>query len=210
MGDELGLAFRLPKGQVSAMHLVPLPLVALVHGSWRPASRRTPASGPSRPRAAARHRRHHPWASSPLWCLHHMCNCSSSRLSQPVRGAAVRPWSPPPAGRGPGHRPKGVDPPPSGSPRRLRLQIEEALGSGCSQRKAGKHRIVSHEMWRCCLNWVRRCFPVPYAQVWMIRSVTPGKPAGHRRAASGSGSCGPGAGGSPRFTSSRIRLPIEL
>ena len=160
------------------------------------ASRRTPASGPSRPRAPCipQHRRHRPWGARPGVCPHGTAPAAAAPAAgTPPAGQQSCHGTGPPAGRGPGHRPKGVaDPPPcgrprSGSPRLLPSNSAlggppepqgEALGAP-SARPAGNNRIVSQNrpsrvsVAMLLMMWVEssRCFPVRMPSAWMIRSV---------------------------------------
>ena len=85
------------------------------------ASRRTPASGPSGPRAPCipQHRHHRPQGARPGVCPHGTAPAAAAPAAgTPPAGQQSCHGTGPPAGRGPGHRPKGVaDPPPCGRPR---------------------------------------------------------------------------------------------
>ena len=156
-------------------------------------SRRTPASGPSRPRAPCipQHRRHRvPWApvlvSLPTW---HCSRSSRSSTRTPPAGQQSCHGTGPLAGRGPGHRPKGVaDPPPCGRPRRPprffliigpRRPGTPGRSLGASQRKAPGPTASSHRrrsrvsVAMLLMMWLEssRCFPVRMPSAWMIRSV---------------------------------------
>ena len=112
---------------------------------------------------------------APVLVFAHMALLPQQPLQQPVRLEQSCHGTGPPAGRGPGHRPKGVPTLRASSVGRSNSALGgppepqgEALGAP-SARPAGTTASVSVAM--LLMMWVGRCFPVRMPSAWMIRSV---------------------------------------